>query len=87
MRMELGMAFGDRPAAARYLAVDTEVPDLATGLGSVNVNNVMTNVFQLPVPFGGRRSSGLGVRHGRVGWPTRRCRTRTASWRPGTCAR
>lgn len=32
--------------------------------GSVNVNNVMTNVFQLPVPFGGRRSSGLGARHG-----------------------
>jgi acyl-CoA reductase-like NAD-dependent aldehyde dehydrogenase len=32
--------------------------------GSVNVNNVMTNVFQLPVPFGGRRDSGLGARHG-----------------------
>lgn len=32
--------------------------------GSVNVNNVMTNVFQLPVPFGGRRNSGLGARHG-----------------------
>jgi acyl-CoA reductase-like NAD-dependent aldehyde dehydrogenase len=32
--------------------------------GSVNVNNVMTNVFQLPVPFGGQRNSGLGVRHG-----------------------
>ncbi len=32
--------------------------------GSVNVNNVMTNVFQLPVPFGGRRNSGLGSRHG-----------------------
>ncbi len=32
--------------------------------GSVNVNNVMTNVFQLSVPFGGRRDSGLGARHG-----------------------
>lgn len=32
--------------------------------GSVNINNVMTNVFQLPVPFGGRRDSGLGARHG-----------------------
>jgi acyl-CoA reductase-like NAD-dependent aldehyde dehydrogenase len=32
--------------------------------GSVNVNNVMTNVFQLPVPFGGLRNSGLGARHG-----------------------
>ena len=32
--------------------------------GSVNVNNVMTNVFQLPVPFGGQRNSGLGARHG-----------------------
>lgn len=34
--------------------------------GSVNVNNVMTNVFQLSVPFGGRRDSGLGARHGGV---------------------
>jgi len=32
--------------------------------GSVNVNNVMTNVFQLSVPFGGRRDSGIGARHG-----------------------
>ena len=32
--------------------------------GSVNVNNVMTNVFQLSVPFGGRRDSGVGARHG-----------------------
>lgn len=32
--------------------------------GSVNVNNVMTNVFQLSVPFGGRRESGIGARHG-----------------------
>jgi len=32
--------------------------------GSVNVNNVMTNVFQLSVPFGGRRYSGMGARHG-----------------------
>jgi acyl-CoA reductase-like NAD-dependent aldehyde dehydrogenase len=32
--------------------------------GSVNVNNVMTNVFQLSVPFGGRRNSGIGSRHG-----------------------
>lgn len=32
--------------------------------GSVNINNVMTNVFQLSVPFGGRRESGMGARHG-----------------------
>jgi acyl-CoA reductase-like NAD-dependent aldehyde dehydrogenase len=32
--------------------------------GTVNINNVMTNVFQLPVAFGGRRQSGLGARHG-----------------------
>lgn len=32
--------------------------------GTVNINNVMTNVFQLPVRFGGRRQSGLGSRHG-----------------------
>lgn len=32
--------------------------------GTVNINNVMTNVFQLPVSFGGRRKSGIGARHG-----------------------
>lgn len=32
--------------------------------GTVSINNVMTNVFQLPVSFGGRRDSGLGARHG-----------------------
>lgn len=32
--------------------------------GSVNVNNAMTNVFQLGVPMAGRRESGLGARHG-----------------------
>ena len=32
--------------------------------GAVNVNNMMTNVFQLAVPFGGQRHSGLGARHG-----------------------
>jgi acyl-CoA reductase-like NAD-dependent aldehyde dehydrogenase len=32
--------------------------------GTVNINNVMTNVFQLPVSFGGRRESGIGARHG-----------------------
>ncbi len=32
--------------------------------GTVSINNVMTNVFQLRVPFGGRRESGMGARHG-----------------------
>lgn len=32
--------------------------------GTVSINNAMTNVFQLPVSFGGRRDSGLGARHG-----------------------
>lgn len=41
--------------------------------GSVNVNNVMTNVFQLPVPFGGRRDSGAGARHGGAGGIRKYC--------------
>ncbi len=36
-------------------------------VGSVNVNNVLTNVFQLPVPMGGWGDSGLGSRNGPEG--------------------
>jgi len=32
--------------------------------GSVNINNVLTNVFQLPVPMSGWGESGLGSRNG-----------------------
>ena len=32
--------------------------------GSVNVNNVMTNAFQFPLPMGGWKESGLGHRMG-----------------------
>jgi Aldehyde dehydrogenase family len=32
--------------------------------GAVNINNIMTNVFQIAVPMGGRRESGLGARFG-----------------------
>jgi acyl-CoA reductase-like NAD-dependent aldehyde dehydrogenase len=35
--------------------------------GSVNVNNVMTNVFQLPLPMAGWGDSGLGSRSGPEG--------------------
>jgi acyl-CoA reductase-like NAD-dependent aldehyde dehydrogenase len=35
--------------------------------GSVNVNNVLTNVFQLPVPMAGWGDSGLGSRSGPEG--------------------
>jgi acyl-CoA reductase-like NAD-dependent aldehyde dehydrogenase len=35
--------------------------------GSVNVNNVLTNVFQLPVPMSGWGDSGLGSRNGPEG--------------------
>jgi acyl-CoA reductase-like NAD-dependent aldehyde dehydrogenase len=35
--------------------------------GSVNVNNVLTNVFQLPVPMAGWGDSGLGARSGPEG--------------------
>jgi acyl-CoA reductase-like NAD-dependent aldehyde dehydrogenase len=36
-------------------------------VGAVNVNNAMSNVFQLPAPMGGWRESGLGARHGEAG--------------------
>jgi len=36
-------------------------------VGSVNVNNVLTNVFQLPVPMGGWGDSGIGSRNGPEG--------------------
>ena len=32
--------------------------------GGVSINNVLAGVFQLPMPFGGWKSSGLGARHG-----------------------
>jgi acyl-CoA reductase-like NAD-dependent aldehyde dehydrogenase len=32
--------------------------------GSVNVNNVVMNVFQFPVPMGGWSQSGIGPRMG-----------------------
>lgn len=52
-----GTVFGRDRARARSVAARLDT-------GSVSINNVMTNVFQLPVPFGGRRESGLGARHG-----------------------
>lgn len=33
-------------------------------VGAVNVNNVLANVFQLSVPFGGWKQSGIGSRFG-----------------------
>jgi acyl-CoA reductase-like NAD-dependent aldehyde dehydrogenase len=44
--------------------------------GSVNINNAMTNVFQLPVPMGGWEASGLGSRHGAAGI-RKYCRSQT----------
>jgi acyl-CoA reductase-like NAD-dependent aldehyde dehydrogenase len=44
--------------------------------GSVNINNAMTNVFQLPVPMGGWNASGLGSRHGAAGI-RKYCRSKT----------
>jgi len=45
--------------------------------GTVNINNVMTNVFQLPVAFGGRRQSGLGARHGGAAGMRKYCWTKS----------
>jgi acyl-CoA reductase-like NAD-dependent aldehyde dehydrogenase len=45
--------------------------------GTVNINNVMTNVFQLPVSFGGRRDSGLGARHGGAAGIRKYCWTKS----------
>lgn len=45
--------------------------------GTVNINNVMTNVFQLPVSFGGRRHSGLGARHGGAAGIRKYCWTKS----------
>jgi len=45
--------------------------------GTVNINNVMTNVFQLPVSFGGRRQSGLGARHGGAAGIRKYCWTKS----------
>ncbi|WP_075301868.1 MULTISPECIES: aldehyde dehydrogenase family protein [unclassified Pseudonocardia] len=44
--------------------------------GTVNINNAMTNVFQLPVPMGGRRDSGIGARLGGAGGIRKYCRTK-----------
>lgn len=44
--------------------------------GTVNVNNAMTNVFQLPVPMGGRRQSGIGARLGGATGIRKYCRTK-----------
>jgi acyl-CoA reductase-like NAD-dependent aldehyde dehydrogenase len=43
--------------------------DIASRLevGAVNVNNAMSNVFQLPAPMGGWRDSGVGARHSEAG--------------------
>jgi acyl-CoA reductase-like NAD-dependent aldehyde dehydrogenase len=64
VRRTNGSAFG--LAASVFTRDDARGRAVAAQIdsGSVNVNNVMTNVFQLSVPFGGRRDSGLGARHG-----------------------
>lgn len=42
--------------------------------GGVSINNVMAGVFQLPMPFGGWKNSGLGARHGGAAGVRKYCR-------------
>ena len=42
--------------------------------GGVSINNVLAGVFQLPLPFGGWKSSGLGARHGGAAGIRKYCR-------------
>jgi acyl-CoA reductase-like NAD-dependent aldehyde dehydrogenase len=45
--------------------------------GSVNVNNVMMNVFQFPVPMGGWSQSGIGARSGGASGIRKYCKTKS----------
>ena len=45
--------------------------------GSVNVNNVIMNVFQFPVPMGGWAESGIGARHGGAYGIRKYCKTKS----------
>lgn len=42
--------------------------------GGVSINNVLAGVFQLPMPFGGWKNSGLGARHGGAAGLRKYCR-------------
>ena len=45
--------------------------------GSVNVNNVMMNVFQFPVPMAGWSQSGIGARSGGASGIRKYCKTKS----------
>ena len=45
--------------------------------GSVNVNNVMMNVFQFPVPMSGWKESGIGTRSGGASGIRKYCKTKS----------
>jgi acyl-CoA reductase-like NAD-dependent aldehyde dehydrogenase len=45
--------------------------------GSVNINNVMMNVFQFPVPMAGWSQSGLGARSGGASGIRKYCKTKS----------
>ena len=45
--------------------------------GSVNINNVLTNLFQLGLPMGGWKESGLGARLGGANAVLKFCRTQS----------
>jgi hypothetical protein len=42
--------------------------------GAINVNNAMVNVFQFPLPMGGWRESGIGLRFGGSNGVLKYCR-------------
>jgi acyl-CoA reductase-like NAD-dependent aldehyde dehydrogenase len=43
--------------------------------GAVNINNVLSNLFQLPVPMGGSKESGIGARLGGANALLKFCRS------------
>ncbi len=45
--------------------------------GGVSINNALAGVFQLPLPFGGWKGSGLGSRHGGAYGVRKYCRTQS----------
>jgi len=45
--------------------------------GSVSINNVLTSVFQFPIPFGGWKESGIGSRSGGADGIRKYCRAKS----------
>jgi hypothetical protein len=53
--------------------------------GAVNINNVLSNFFQLPLPMGGWKESGLGTRLGGANAPSSSAAPKPTSPKGSTC--